>query len=280
MYLFERVKTDPDSNRQHAALLADVFEKSALFTPQFIDWQYHQNPSGQIVGFNAMDGNTIAAHYVAQPFYAQLNGETHKGLLSLNTATHAGHRGKGLFTKLAEKTYETAISEGYGFVIGVANQNSVNGFTQKLDFQLVGPLSAKLGLGSVPACNREFTPQYEHLWNAETLQWRLSNPNAKYLKAKSSAGVYYAPTHIPFIKAHMIASALHVNFHHTKTFAPPVTLYIGTDASIRFKGSGFVDIPDKFRPSPLFLIYKDLTGKNPKLNKDELRFELIDFDAY
>src|SRR2546430_14155743 len=118
MYEFRRVDTDNFANTNHAKFLAEVFKNPWLFTSQFIQWQYADNPAGKIVGYNAMVGDLIAAHYVAQPFYAKLNGETYKAILSLNTATHKEHRGKGLFTKLADQTYTTAANEGFAFVIG------------------------------------------------------------------------------------------------------------------------------------------------------------------
>ncbi len=280
MYEYTRVGTDTIANAKHAALLADVFEKPALFTPEFINWQYAANPAGPIVGYNAMAGDVIAAHYVTQPFYALLGGEKTKGLLSLNTATHADHRGKGLFTLLAEKTYEAAANEGFGFVIGVANQNSVHGFTKKLGFQLVGQLYARVGLGHPPTAN-DVTVQYERIWDKPMLDWRMTNPSANYMVAHGKGDSFYSKTHIPFIKSHLITAEKGLVANQLPgTGFNPLTLYIGVDAGIKFGGSTFVNIPNRFRPAPLFLIFKDLTGKNRQLDFNAIRFRLIDFDAY
>jgi GNAT superfamily N-acetyltransferase len=281
MYRYERVLTNHQSNIEHSILLADVFEKPHLFTPKFIDWQYAQNPSGEIVGFNAMYKSLIAAHYVAQPFYAKINGNVHKGLLSLNTATHHEHRGKGLFTQLAEQTYAAAANEGFAFVIGVANQNSVHGFINKLGFQKVGQLKAKIGLGGVPKKDLLRQVQYERIWDAESLKWRLNNPCNNYLAHTNDEVIVYSKTHLPFIKAEMIKAHVSAVIEKPDPIGfSPLTLYIGTDASINFKGNLFFDIPDRFRPSPLYLIFKDLTGNNLQLSFEDLRFQLIDFDAY
>lgn len=91
-------------------------------------WQYADNPVGKIVGFNAYMGNLLAAHYVTMPIYMNIEGEKTLGVLSLNTATHPEHRGKRLFTILAEKSYQYAAENGYKFVIGVANAQSTHGF--------------------------------------------------------------------------------------------------------------------------------------------------------
>lgn len=281
MYQFERVKTDEAGNTQHAQLLADVFAKPELFTAEFISWQYTQNPAGEIVGFNALAGNEIAAHYVAQPFYAKINRETRKGLLSLNTATHGNHRGKSLFPQLAEKTYEAAAREGFAFVIGVANQNSVHGFLNKLGFQSVGLLDTKIGLGSVPEASPEKEVMYERIWDSESLNWRLANPSNQYFAQQNSSAKYFSRTHIAVIGAELFSSNLvsSSKIFNAKPFLP-FTLYIGKDNGINFKRSLFFDVPERYKAAPLHLIFKDLTGKNLKLDFEEIRFRLIDFDAY
>lgn len=280
MYQFTRVTTDIEANTAHARLLADVFEKPQLFTPAYIQWQYAANPAGAIVGYNAMAGDVIAAHYVTQPFYALIDRVKTKGLLSLNTATHANHRGKGLFTQLADKTYEAAAAEGFGFVIGVANQNSVHGFVNKLGFQLVGCLDAKVGLGNVPQRNDVTGLQYERVWDDAMLQWRLQNPVAKYMAATGKQQVFYAKTHLPFIKAQLLTANTNSYNNLQGPGLNPFTLYIGKDKGISFKNSFFADIPNRFKSAPLHLIFKDLTGQNRQLNFENIRFSLLDFDAY
>ena len=281
MYQFERVKTDSAANSAHAKLLADVFGNPELFTEKFIDWQYAQNPSGKIVGFNAMAGDTIAGHYVTQPLVANFNGNLTKGLLSLNTATHNDHRGKGLFTQLAEKSYEAAAAEGYEFVIGVANQNSVHGFLNKLGFASLGLLKAKIGLGKVPEIITGSKVDYERAWNAETLNWRLANPSNTYYSQQNSDVTYFSKTHLPMVKASLITLAKSSTYPKKEQMPfSPFTLYIGLDPAINFGGSLFLDIPERYKSAPLHLIFKDLTGKNKKPDPQNMRFRLLDFDAY
>lgn len=281
MYQFERVNTGSAANKAHAKLLADVFGKPELFTETFIDWQYAQNPAGKIVGFNAMAGDTIAGHYVTQPLVAKLNGQSTKGLLSLNTATHNDHRGKGLFTQLAEKSYEAAAAEGYGFVIGVANQNSVHGFLKKLGFASLGLLKAKIGLGSVPIPGTGSSVEYERIWDVESLKWRLNNPSNKYFTKHNSTVTYFSKTHLPMVKANLISLDKNGAYPKKEDMPfSPFTLYIGLDPAINFNGSLFFDIPERYKSAPLHLIFKDLTGKGLKPNPENMRFRLLDFDAY
>jgi len=283
MYQFSKINIDDESNARNAALLAETFQKPHLFTPEYIAWQYRDNPAGEIVGFNAVSGEEIAAHYVAQPVIAHVMGSRQKGLLSLNTATHFRHRGKGLFTKLAEATYQEAANLGYGFVVGVANQNSIHGFVKYLGFQLLGQLDSKIGWGAIEEMPLESSCAFDRIWDEKGLAWRLANPNAQYYGRKHQGKVsFFTKTHIPFIKGLLYSGVLHQQAFGLKkpNLAQQLTLYIGKDPMVRYAKQRFVDIPQRFKPAPLYLIFKSLTHQNLHLKIEDIRFRLIDFDAY
>src|SRR5258708_2073413 len=141
-YEYRNTVTDAKSISLYSDLLSSVFPDTKKYTPQFLDWQYNQNPSGKVVGYDAFLNGELVGHYVTIPVLYSFNNENIKGLLSLNTATHPSHQGKGLFTKLAQRTFDFAQGQGFKFVIGVANQNSSHGFINKLGFTLVAPLEA------------------------------------------------------------------------------------------------------------------------------------------
>jgi len=281
MYQYIQVQTTESELMACNELLRKVFPKSKTYNDAYIGWEYAHNPEGEIVGFNAWSGKEIVAHYVAQPLMASINGVEHKGLLSLNTATHPNHQGKKLFINLAEKTYEQAASMGYEFVIGVANANSTHGFINKLGFQLIGPLDAKLGIGKIQYKEKQIANSFVRLWNKKSMGWRLSNPNTSYEIIQQTI---FAPSEKLGIKvvmgtfneqitgvSHDISTSISIN---------PIKLYLGLDPNIDWKNSRFYDIPNRFRPSPLNLIFKDLTGKGLKLDLKTLIFRAIDFDAY
>ena len=126
-YRIEQVRVDQVALREILQLMQLAFEGHAeKFNFDYMKWQYADNPVGAIVGFNAYMGDELAAHYVTLPIYMNIDGKKTLGLLSLNTATHPEHRGKRLFTILAERTYQYAAENGYMFVIGVANANTPN----------------------------------------------------------------------------------------------------------------------------------------------------------
>jgi len=285
MYDFRLIDTSTVGISECASLLSTVFPLADHLTPDYLEWQYAQNPVGPCVGFNAYAGEQLVAHYVTLPVTAKLFGVEKRGLLSLNTATHSEHQGKRLFTTLAEKTYEYGLAAGYDFVVGVANANSTPGFVRKLGFQLVAPLTARLGVGMV---GKKQTPPdicFEAVWDAARLTWRLQNPILAYTYRQVNQTVQVlAPTGRFGIQAvlgeFMIKQYPPQLFADHGTFPNPVRLWIGLDARVDWAKSLYVDIPERFKPSPLNLIFKDLTGKQRALLPDQVSFQAIDFDAY
>jgi GNAT superfamily N-acetyltransferase len=276
-YALREVSVDDASIAQAAELLRHVFPRSAHFTDEAVRWQYRDNPDGHVVGFNAWLGEELAAHYVTIPLLARVNGREEKGLLSLNTATHPSHQGKGLFTQLAKATYERGGREGFGFVVGVANANSTHGFTKKLGFQLVSPLRAMIGIGALPWSRARVDVQYEGIWSERKIKWRLAHPVYRYtatrtaeqdlvLSERSQAGARY------------VVAALPQGSLDGKIKAPWRKVWIGLDPAMRWSGKAYMNIPMRLRPSPLNLIFKDLTGAGRTLDPARVRFQAIDFD--
>ena len=170
------LETSPDALRE----VLDLFIRGGSGmsdTIEFLDWQYNQNPRGKAVGFNAYYEGRLAAHYVAIPVIANLFGRPTRGLLSINTRTDTDHQGQGLFTRLARETYDHARDIGCEFVIGVANDNSVHGFTKKLGFQRVGLMQTYF---CTDPSGLQAPFDYETAWDVDALRWRLSNPTKRY----------------------------------------------------------------------------------------------------
>ncbi len=263
------------------ALLKLVFPGSSHFSEQVVNWEYNENPDGKAVGYNAWAGNVLAGHYVTIPLRAMINGQEEKGLLSLNTATHPDHRGKGLFTKLANKTYEYAAANGFTFVIGVANANSTHGFTKKLGFQMVGALRAMYGMGPLPFREGNGSIHYGRIWSKNALKWRLSHPIYEYeihkgnfttiFSKQGNFGARYVLSTLPEEKE--------TGLDLKKIKKLPLKLWIGLDEGMHWKGSLYRNIPMRFRPSPLNLIFKDLKNEVRTLDAKRVRFQAIDFDT-
>lgn len=271
-YRIEQVKVDELSLRESQSILQLVFKEHAdKFSYDYLKWQYADNPVGPIVGFNAYMGDVLAAHYVTMPIYMNINGEKTMGVLSLNTATHPDHQGKRLFTTLADKTYQYASEHGYKFVIGVANANSTHGFIKHLGFKLIGPLTFKVGVGQNIYPQRDYT--FTRYWNEEIMDWRLKNPSMKYYK---NGDMIVSPIKIGFKK--LVYHDKDGLFTGDKLSFRPFNLYIGYGTNLK-KGM-YCSVPKFVERSPFNLIFRDLTGGQlPEVTKDNILFELIDFDV-
>ncbi len=269
-----QVKTDDKALLEVRDLLCLVFpNRTEKFSFEYLKWLYAENPAGEIIGFNAYKDGILAAHYVTMPIFLNINGKKTYGVLSLNTATHPDHRGKRLFTILAEATYRYAAEHGAKFVIGVANANSTNGFIKNLHFDLIGSLEFKIGFGTKIYDKKPYV--YSRFWDEELLEWRLKNPAMRYY---NNDGIITSPIAIGFKK--LICR----NFFSLKTSLSrlhfrPANLYIGYGADTS-KGWYF-NLPRFIKHSPFNLIFRDLTVDKslPKVTKDNILFELIDFDV-
>lgn len=274
-YELRRCSTGPERIGDYARLLSAVFPETKRFSPAYLYWQYAENPDGQVVGYDALSGPELAAHYVTIPVRARIRGSNVSGLLSLNTATHPRHQGRGLFTRLASATYEAAKGEGYRFVIGVANQNSTPGFLRKLGFSLISPLHAVVGFGR-PVSSGE--PEFERLWSQQAQAWRLRDPSARYavqgteVFAQSGVrGIRMLASTRPFVGGATAGVG-------EKRIGGVLTAWIGVKPSYAWRGIS-LPVPKALRPSPLNLIFLDLDDVGVPSAAKTL-FEALDFDAY
>ena len=280
-YDIRSIQLTPDAMKQYAEFLGYIFQKPTLFTPEYLDWQYNQNPDGVTIGFNAFTSDEqLVAHYVAQPLQAILQGKLTRGLLSYHTATHHDHSGQGLFTTLAKKTYQEAQALGYEFVIGVSNQNSTHGFVKNLDFQWVAPLKVKIGFGKVKFSSKtEY--EYKKHWTAEALQWRLQGPKKSYyVKAhRESLEIFtLAMAGLKIVLGNFVGFPL--EFKQTTAGLHLTKIWMGLDDQMSWRRGIFINLPNRLKPSPLNLIFKDLTGQNRQLDQTNIKFQALDFDAF
>ncbi|MES2724522.1 MAG: GNAT family N-acetyltransferase [Pseudomonadota bacterium] len=262
----------------YSALLGKVFGDAPKFTREALAWRYRDNPDGQVVGFDAWDGERLVAHYVTCPTTARIGGASVRGLLSLNTATDPDYAGQGLFTRLAQATYAAGADAGHGFVMGVANANSTPGFLKKLDFQLVAPLEAGLLLRR-PQRFEAAGAGFRIDWTPRRLAWRLANPASAYgVRDRDGLTVIAAPTHLPLVAC--------VGFVSEGLVEPGggaglASLFIGLEPRVNLAALGFLRLPQRLRPSPLNLIYRRLGHPAPEsLDPTQTAIGFLDFDPY
>ena len=282
---FAPIQHDSATLAKYGALFAACFPGTGKFTPSYLQWLYVANPDGDAVGYDAWDGERLAAHYVCVPARAWIEGREVLVLLSLNTATHPDYQGKGLFTKLAAMTYEAGAQAGFEGVYGVANANSTPGFVRKLGFQLVRPLEARIGLGRLqhapkPAAG---TLSFERSWSPASLAWRCANPHNRVHAVANGSGKRLQ-LHAAAMGRHLPAYAeldAQAGLAPAGGAAPsPLRLFIGLAPDAGSRYWNYASIPMRLRPSPLNLIWRAFTPRVPLLDASRIEFTFLDFDAY
>lgn len=296
-----------------SALLRSTFpDASRISTPEYLRWLYEGSPLGPVIEANLDDEQGRAGHYAVVPIALASDGAECLGALSLNTAVDERARGGGVFVRLAGEAIEMAERRGVRMIVGVANANSTPGFVRRLSFELVGPLPARILLPS-PGRRRRirsawageeaFAPgnvagDLDDLlaspssglapaWTAETLQWRLAAPGARYALHRSEHALLVSTADrskaVPVAmllkafaakpldvaeRAALVRSACRVH-------RAPLALHVGINEVAGFRG---LVLPERLRPSPLNLIVRRLAGAPPPT--DIAQFEFLDFDAY
>jgi len=278
------IQNDQATLARYGALFEACFPGTDKFTPAYLAWLYAANPDGAAVGMDAWDGERLAAHYVCIPARAWVEGREVMVLLSLNTATHPDYQGKGLFTKLAAATFEAGAAAGFDGVYGVANANSTPGFVRKLGFQLVRPLEARVGLGTLSHGPKPAPAQlsFERSWSPEALAWRCANPhNPVHRRSKGQRQQFYAAAFGLSLPAYAELDAGGAAVQPGNTAAlSPLRLLIGLAPDAGASWWNYASIPQRLRPSPLNLIYRSFTPRVSALDPSRIQFSFLDFDAY
>jgi len=281
---FNPITFDAAALAEYSDLFNACFLGTNRFTTEYLKWLYVDNPDGKAFGFDARNEGVLAAHYVCVPARAMINGRPVRVLLSLNTATHPQFQGKGLFTKLAAMTYDAAALAGFEGVYGVANANSTPGFIRKLNFQLIRPLEALVGIGRVGVVRgtAEKPLAFERIWDDSSLNWRCASPYNQVTRTRRD-GVwqFYSRAIGPWLQAYgEVVLGEQVALASGSAPVTPLKLYLGLVPDDAGGLRGFVSIPERFRPSPLNLIYRSLAKPGETLDSSRINFSFLDFDAY
>jgi GNAT superfamily N-acetyltransferase len=282
--IYKKISTDKDTLKSYILLFKECFPSAAHFSIDYLNWLYLHNPDGKVVGFNAFSGEVLAGHYACIPVMLNIEGDKTKGLLSLNTAVHPSFQGQGLFTTLAEKTYEYAAKNGFSCVYGVANAQSTPGFLRKLGFQNVAKLSAKLGFLDMTLdrelCDKSVTFYRE--WSQQTLEWRKNNPSNPLSFCSDFKGFscFTGPTNYKLVRAYApIYGNASCGVNGARS-GYGLKLYIGLLPNGTCNYKSYLDIPEKLKPSPLNFIYKNLGSSAKFLDPSSIMLGFHDFDVF
>lgn len=243
-----------------------VFKKE-----DFLFW-YRKNPEGPVISYNAFDEGKMVAHQSFVPERMWVDGRVVKCLRSMAVVTHPDYRGQGLFSQLTNRAVEEAQRQGYDFIYAVTNANSFPMFIKHCGFSFIAHLEVKIGLGV--DVKEDDGKTYKRYWTEETLRWRLSHMSCNR-KKDNIIGTYKmgVKTYMGNIDGHLLNK---MNLQN-KSMAWGPMLYVGLGSKLPFT---YVNVPRFVKHSPFNIVFRDLTGgKLPQMTKDNVFYQLIDFDV-
>ena len=289
MFEIRPIDLSPAGMERTCELLRLVYPRATHLTMSYLDRLYNGNPVGPTSGYSAFENGTLIGHYLMIPITSRLFGEEEVGMWPFQLATHPGFRGKGLFTALAEASYAESRDKGYRYVTGVGNAMSTPLFVGKWGFQSVCQLDVKLGVGPAPPGRDGHDGKgggdidFARTWSKDGIAWRLHhNPERYRVVERGHLSYLFGPTGRYGIWAEIGAFEREMLPSDLKAFraSNPLRLWIGVDPSRDWSRALYADVPLRFRPSPLNLLFLDLTPQKRRLDPHRVRYDLFDFDAY
>jgi GNAT superfamily N-acetyltransferase len=265
-----------------AALLGAVFPRPRSWLAD-LHWQYLENPDGAAWYVNARnESGELVAHYAVAclPPLDDPRFAARPVYLSLNTAVHPSAQGQGLFRSAATRLFDHLRNVGPSVVLGVANDNSVPGFTRSLGFYRLGRLDLRF---FPPGVTPRKTSARALTLDGDRIAWRARRPGYDLRGTGGERGLASRIRHhgLPLdnLLTHSIESEAARMLPPTPRFpslAP--RLY----ASFGDAPEGGVPVPERLRPSPLHYICRPLPDEDSAALVSFLlarRFELVDFDV-
>jgi hypothetical protein len=190
-----------------------------------------------------------------------------------------------LFYRLANTSFTEGAKAGYAYYTGVPNEMSTHLFIKHWGFQLLGQLDARIGFGEPRYRQHKVEYDFARLWNEDELRWRMSRPGNPYrLSHSRSNPTVLSPTSYPLIKAEFEIPHEYRAMPFERWLQPagfsPLRIWIGKDPNIDWGFAPRINLPLKYRPAPLNVLFKDFHDLDIRINPDRVRCHLMDFDAY
>jgi GNAT superfamily N-acetyltransferase len=265
-----------------SAFLRSVFPHARYLTPAYLRWQYAENPAGRAFGFEARRDGRLIAHFAALPMTAAIEGIERQGALVVNGAVDPAHGGRKVAKETMARLYSEGPDHGFDFLVAVGNANSTGPLLNR--WRLVGQLEARVGFGRPRRLGGAPAPSFERLWTDEAIAWRLADPERRSRVCRRGGAIEAtAPSGRPGIAVILYDGpdkwALEPGPERGLA-AGRLRLWVGLDFALDWSRSRFVAIPQRLRPSPLNLVFKDLTGGSLFPDPARMLFRAIDFDAF
>jgi len=127
------------ADREGVRTLARVcFPDSDIAEPGYLDWQYDQNPSGQVYELITKNPGMVTGHCAAIPLRYKIGSQIRMGSAAVNVMTHPDYRGRGIFIILHKGVFERCEKGGSSFTFGFSNEYSHKNCLRRLDYREMG----------------------------------------------------------------------------------------------------------------------------------------------
>ena len=247
-------------------------QRGLVFTKDVFVFWYKNNPDGQVISYNAFDGQEMIAHQSFVPERMLVNGRVVRCLRSMAVVTHPDYRGRGLFARLTNCAVEEAERQGYEFIYAITNENSYPVFIKHCGFSSITQLEVKIGFGM--NITEKGSKTYKRYWSDEVLNWRLSHGKNMRVQNAIIGDYKFGVKTFMGVLGEDTSDLCEIP---TKTLALGPKLYVGLGAKIPFT---YVNMPKFVKHSPFHLIFRDLTGgRLPRMTADNVFYQLMDFDV-
>ena len=112
---------------------------------QYWRWKHVENPFGESPVLLCMEDSELIGVRAFMRWTWTLNGGVYKAVRAVDTATHPGHQGKGIFTKLTMRLVDHCKQLGDHFVFNTPNEQSKPGYL-KMGWQEAGKLPIQVNI--------------------------------------------------------------------------------------------------------------------------------------
>lgn len=264
------------------ALLERVFPQDRLRAPD-LEWQYLRNPAGpaRYVNAYAQSGELIA-HYALLPTppLAEQPVAFAGTYFSLNTAVDPQARVPGLMVGTARALFRQLEAEGPALVLGVANENSFQGFVRMLGFRSLGRLSLTLHApGRLPAVHAPRALAHDPVH----LAWRSARPGVATYGDPAGGALTVRLRYRGLPLDAVLSTGLPGDVVARLALRRPAVWVPRLYAAFGARVGGGVAVPGPLRPSPLEYIVRVLgdAALIEPVTRHLLtrRFEFLDFDV-
>jgi predicted N-acetyltransferase YhbS len=272
----------PQGLERTAKLLRVVFPEARHIDAGYLERLYLGNPLGETSGLCAWQAGELVAHYLMIPIRARIFGEVERGIWPFQLATHPDHRDRGLFGHFVASSHELCRERGYTFFSGVGNAKSTPIYVSKFGYQRIRQLDVKVGLGNAPPPGDPTVLDLVRLWDEAGVAWRCGLPAAPYRTTRRGGWTHlYAtgPCGLP-VEVGAFPEAMAPHDLPRLGAARALRLWIGVDPTRDWSRSLYRDVPKRLWPSPLHLLFHDLTEQGRRFDPARVRYEAFDFDAY